>query len=212
MAIEYNDKFQAFFQNLLIDEGGYVPASRARNINDAGEATKYGISLKFLRSLHLNESDLNHDGIIDENDIVILTESQAKELYFLHFWNPLYARINNVQLAYRLFNFGVNAGTRTAVRLLQEIVNETLMSETLLTDGVFGINSLNVVNGFTNGQKLYDNYIIRISEYYKSLHKPQFLSGWLNRLKNVLPDRIIKKLVTNYFIITSFLVILFSFT
>ena len=57
--------------------------------------------------------------------------------------------------------------------------NDTLQTPTLVTDGVFGNNTLGVVNGIQNRQKLYDNYIMAIQLFYQSLNKPQFLNGWL---------------------------------
>ena len=179
------DRFDAFFANLMVDEGGYVPQRQARIINDPGGATIYGISLRFLKSCGINVGDLNHDGVIDAKDIVMLTQDQAKELYFLYFWNPLYDKILNVQLANRIFNFGVNAGKVKSVLSIQQAVNDTLQGSQIEVDGVFGNGSLEAVNGLQTSS-LYNNYILRIANYYKSLNKPQFLNGWLNRLKRLI--------------------------
>ena len=59
-------EFQAFFDNLMIDEGGKVTGDQARKINDSGGATKFGISLRFLQGLGIEAGDINHDGVIDE--------------------------------------------------------------------------------------------------------------------------------------------------
>jgi hypothetical protein len=48
-----------------------------------------------------------------------------------------------------------------------------------------------VANGIQNQQKLYDNYIMAIQLFYQSLNKPQFLNGWLARLKRLLPQSLI---------------------
>jgi lysozyme family protein len=188
----FYDDFDAFFDQLMTDEGGYVPESQARQTKDTGGTTSYGISLSFLQGLNIDVADLNHDGVIDAKDIVCLTKGQAKELYFLYFWNPLYPQIKSIQLANRLFNFGVNSGKPKAVSILQKACNDTLQAPTLVTDGVFGNNTLGVANGIQNQQKLYDNYIMAIQLFYQSLNKPQFLNGWLQRLNRLLPDSLIK--------------------
>ncbi|MHB8483282.1 MAG: glycosyl hydrolase 108 family protein [Nitrospiria bacterium] len=190
----FYDEFDAFFDQLMTDEGGYVPENQARHIKDTGGATSYGISLSFLKGLGINAGDINNDGVIDAKDIVCLTKGQAKELYFLYFWNPLYLQIKSIQIANRLFNFGVNAGKPKAVSLLQQACNDTLQAPSLVVDGVFGQNTLGVVNGIQNQQKLYDNYIISIQSFYQSLNKPQFLSGWIARLKRLLPQSLIDKI------------------
>ena len=54
-------------------EGGFVNDPR-----DPGGATKFGISLRFLRSIGL---DLNRDGIIDGIDIRGLSHVAAKKIF-----------------------------------------------------------------------------------------------------------------------------------
>lgn len=195
---QYHDNFYSeftvFFNNLLIDEGGYVPGKQARAIKDPGGATKFGISLSFLKSCSVDLADINHDGIIDEKDIVLLTQAQAAELYFKYFWNPLYPKITNIQLANRLFNLGVNTGKPRAVMLLQQAVNDSLQAPTLKRDGIFGAGTLGAVNGIAFPQKLYDRYIVLIEDYYRALNKPQFLAGWIKRTLRLLPQSWIDKI------------------
>lgn len=194
---EYSDlfleEFEVFFLHLLQDEGGYLPGKQARALKDKGGATNLGISLKFLRSLDIDEGDINNDGVIDEEDIIILTKEQAKELYFKYFYNPIYSRIKDVQLANRIFNFGVNAGKRTSVKLLQITINGLMDTKLLVEDGILGRNTLEAVNNIFH-LKLYDNYIINISEFYRQLNKPQFFPGWINRLTRKLPLNLLIRL------------------
>lgn len=190
----FYEEFEAFFNNLLIDEGGYLPKKQARKIRDRGGSTKYGISLNFLKSCSIDLADVNHDGIINEKDIVLLTKIQAKKLYFVYFWNPLYCKIKDIQLANRIFNFSVNTGKLRAIKLLQSSANDCLQAELLKMDGIFGIHTLSFINSIQPQHKIYDEYINNISDYYKGLHKPQFLNGWLRRLKRLLPKSVIEKL------------------
>lgn len=187
---EFSDSFNKYFNHLEKDEGGYLPGHQAKKIKDFGGATNRGISLKFLLSLGIDrndfeaDGDINNDGVIDEKDIVCLTREQAKILYFKYFYNPLYDLIKEKAIANRLFNFGVNAGKERAVIILQETINEVLDAKILKVDGIFGRKTLAAINGIDPG-KLYDRYIINIEYYYRKLNKPQFLTGWLNRLKRL---------------------------
>ena len=189
----YGYAFNRYFDQLLEDEGGYVPTKRAKKIKDPGGATNYGISLRFLKSCSIDVADLNNDGVIDEKDIMILTPVQAKTLYFKYFWNPLYPEIRNIQLENRLFNLGVNIGRATAVKILQHSINKVIQTKLLKPDGRFGRKTLAAVKN-VNQEKLYQQFIIDAEDYYRSLNKPQFINGWLRRLSKLLPDTTVQKI------------------
>jgi lysozyme family protein len=187
------DKFDVFFNHLLEDEGGYLPGKRAKKIGDPGGATSWGISLRFLISCGVDVGDINNDGIVDEKDIVLLSKGQAKELYFKYFWNPLYTEIRHIQLANRIFNFGVNSGKRRSVKILQFSINKMMDIPLLKVDGIFGRKSLAAIKN-VNQDKLYETYIIEIERFYRSLDKPQFIRGWLRRLSRLIPRKIVVKI------------------
>lgn len=175
------------------NEGGEVSGEKARKLGDTGGATKYGISLAFLKKLNLNIADINCDGVIDEKDIMVLTYEQAKELYYRFFYNPLYESIIYEELAFRLFDFGINAGPPNAVILLQKSVNTFLKLGTLKEDGVFGIRTLGVVNTIppvatkTIAELSYEIYRFCIREFYATRkNKAKFYTGWINRLNRTL--------------------------
>ena len=182
----FGKEFSAFFDQLMIDEGGFLTGDQAKKFKDPGGATKFGISLKFLQGCGVNVADINNDGVINEQDIVALTKDQARELYFRYFFNPLYLKIDNVQIANKVFNIGVNIGKVKAVEILQDSVNKTFGAPLVSVDGSFGMKTLAAVN-HVNQQKLYDNYVIAIEAYYTSLNKGQFLAGWIKRVKELLP-------------------------
>jgi len=189
------DKFNVFFDHLIEDEGGYLPGRIAKRTGDHGGATNMGISLRFLISCGVDVGDINNDGIVDEKDIMLLTKQQAKELYFKYFFNPLYIDIRNVQLANRLFNFGVNVGKRTSVKILQRSVNKMMDIPLIKIDGLFGRNTLAAVRN-VNQDKLYQQFIIDAEDYYRSLNKPKFLKGWLTRLSKLIPNSVVRKIKT----------------
>jgi lysozyme family protein len=61
------------------------------------------------------------------------------------YWNPNYDKIDDVSLAYRIFDFGINAGVYTSVIILQKALNK--FSEAgLKVDGVFGARTLECTN------------------------------------------------------------------
>ena len=188
-------EFEAFFNHLLDDEGGYLPGRVAKRIGDGGGATNLGISLRFLKTCSVDLADINHDGVIDEKDIMLLTKQQAKVLYFKYFWNPLYIDIKHIQLSNRIFNFGVNAGKRTSVKVLQRTINKMMDIPLLRVDGLFGRNTLKAVKS-VDRDKLYRFYIIEVEDYYRSLNKPQFIKNWLRRLSKLIPNNIVRKIKT----------------
>lgn len=183
--MNYSNRFELLFNHLLKDEGGYLPGRVAKKIGDSGGATKYGISIKFLQSCKINEADIDNNGVINESDIVLLSQEQAKKLYYRYFYSDLYDEIKDIQIANRLFNFGVNAGKQRAVRLLQIVLNKHLKMKLLKEDGVFGRKTLTVLNN-SEPSIIYDKYVAAIEEFYRQLKKPQFLKGWLDRLRRVL--------------------------
>lgn len=187
--------FESFFNHLIDDEGGYLPGKIAKKIGDTGGATNHGISLRFLKTCNVDIADVNSDGVIDEKDIVLLTKKQAKVLYFKYFWNPLYMDIKHVQLSNRIFNFGVNAGKRTSVKVLQRTVNKLMDIPLLKVDGIFGRNTLKAVKN-VDREKLYRRYIIEVEDYYRSLNKPQFMRNWMRRLSRLIPNSIVRKIKT----------------
>lgn len=149
--------------------------------NDPGGPTKYGISLLFLKKLSLIEGDIDHDGDIDAEDIRAISESKSKELYYNYFWYPLHLQlINNDHLCLHLFDHGVNAGTKTAVKILQKMLG-------LTKDGIIGPKTSQKINEYTDPKELIINYANQRKNYYDQIiminsHLMEFKKGWYNRV------------------------------
>lgn len=166
--------FNDYFEVILKHEGGYSDHSA-----DPGGATKYGISILFLKNLSLEDGDVDHDGDIDVNDIKALSIEDSMELYHKFFWNPLHLEgIESEELKLHLFDHGVNAGTKTAIKLLQRVLD-------LVDDGIIGKVTISAANNYT--EDLIERYKQARKEYYdkiitKNPRLEVFRKGWFRRV------------------------------
>lgn len=189
---DHEQRWAAIFARLLKTEGGLV-----NNKNDPGGVTKYGVSLRFLAIKGLidvdrdgyADFDLNRDGRVDALDVKLLTPANAEALYLklfyieTGFWSlprPFDAAV---------FDFGVNAGTGTSVRLLQKAVN-TLTRPPLEVDGALGPNTRRGVVEALKSGPLLTEFRNQVTTHYRYLvaHNGKlepFLGGWLNRVKEL---------------------------
>lgn len=184
----YPERFSMFVMASIDNEGGLVTGAKAKIIKDAGGATNYGISLRFLRKIGLQDGDINKDGIIDEKDILILDYDGVKKLYYKYFWNNYYGDLASLEIAFRIFDFGIMSGPGFAVKLAQRRLNSYVNQKLLIEDGVFGTKTLLALNGLhpvfkkNFGELIAEDYVLAYKIYLKELNKPQFIKGWLNRL------------------------------
>lgn len=145
---------------ILKNEGGYV-----NHPNDPGGETNFGIAKKFYPDL----------------DIKNLTHNQAIEIYHLDYWDKMnLLGINNENLVLHLFDMGVNAGIKTAIKMIQRIVGAK-------ADGSIGPITTGLINDYP--EDLAELYKAERKKYYSNLarRKPDlqvFLNGWLNRIEN----------------------------
>ncbi len=189
---DHEQRWAAIFARLLKTEGGLV-----NNKNDPGGVTKYGVSLRFLAIKGLidvdrdgyADFDLNRDGRVDALDVKLLTPANAEALYLklfyieTGFWSlprPFDAAV---------FDFGVNAGTGTSVRLLQKAVN-ALTRPPLEVDGALGPNTRRGVVEALKSGPLLTEFRNQVTAHYRYLvaHNGKlepFLGGWLNRVKEL---------------------------
>ena len=167
-------EFKDYFNIILKHEGGLVD-----HPNDPGGTTKYGVSLLFLKDLNLEDGDIDQDGDIDKEDIKALTIQDSEELYLKFFWDPLHLEgLKLEELKLHIFDHGVNAGTRTAVKLLQRILGST-------PDGDLGKNTTKAANNYT-GDIIGEYKKARVNYYLAIITKnPKlavFKKGWLKRI------------------------------
>lgn len=170
--------FNKAIEHIIKNEGGYSdhPA-------DPGGATKYGISLKFLKSEGI---DVNSDGLINIDDITYLDLIEAKKIYKEYFWNPnKYEFIKDQGVATKAFDLCVNMGSRQANKILQRSVNNTELQPNLSIDGVIGGKTIDAVNK-VKSKFVQDVMRVEATAYYNELivKNPKlsvFRNGWMNR-------------------------------
>ncbi len=174
--------FDIAVQKVLEHEGHF-----SNDPDDPGGATNYGISLRFLLQseegmpAHIFETlDVDHDGTITAEDIQKMTVEQAKEIYKTLFWDKNdYNKINPQWIAVKVFDLCVNMGAPQAHKCLQRAVRAA-SSIVLEDDGVLGPKTIAAVNG-VNLNMLLSALKSEAAGFYRSLNRPKYLAGWLNR-------------------------------
>jgi lysozyme family protein len=114
--------------------------------NDKGGPTKYGVSLRFLKSIPIEDADLNGDGVVTWQDVYSMRLEQAQGLFHRYFAQPLFVESWPRPLAAVLLDTGVNCGRGSAARWAQAAFNTHRGSfgqnlYALQEDGCFGQKS-----------------------------------------------------------------------
>lgn len=155
-----NDRFLRAVEYVLKHEGGYV-----NDPDDPGGETKFGISKRSFPEL----------------DIKSLTRNQAIAIYWGEYWRPEYDETGGEALATKVFDLAVNMGHKTAHRILQTAMNNIITDGHIAEDGIIGPVTLSCLNR-TRPMQVMTWFLVAMEKYYRSLNKPKFLDGWLNRL------------------------------
>ncbi|MBK8387227.1 MAG: hypothetical protein IPL11_17170 [Candidatus Accumulibacter sp.] len=161
---------------IVVDkEGGFSDHPR-----DRGGPTNLGITLRTLASWQ----GLNFEEITEEAkakllaDLKALTKREAAEIYRANYWLPMRCGDLPRGVDLMLFDFGVNAGPRTSVKLMQRAVGVT-------ADGSLGPLTLAAATA-TDAGKLIDALAEARLAYYRSLDNfDVFGAGWSKRTADV---------------------------
>lgn len=152
---------------------------------DPGGATRWGISLRYLRTLGEKVGDLDGDGDVDWQDIQNMTLTQAMDLYFSGWWDRYpFARIIDPEIATKLFDASINMGTKQAVIIAQRAMKENGIAVGN-PDGNFGPMTLAGLNRITRWIFL-KRYRDLLAGFYIGLiatnpEREKYRNGWLNR-------------------------------
>ena len=163
-------KFISAYEKMIRNEGGYV---NHKVEGDRGGQTYAGIarvfhpSWKGWRLIDANQSD---------SDQLI---TFVMEFYRENFWDALQAsQVERQGIAESLFDFAVNAGIRTAVKLAQIVVGAN-------PDGIIGSKTLAKLNSTDEELFIAKYALAKVARYTKIARRDRsqrkFLLGWLNR-------------------------------
>ena len=162
--------------HILKWEGG---AKYTNDPLDRGGATKYGITLNTLISIHY---DANKDGKVDVNDVKALQLEDFKKILKRQYWDRWKADdINNQSIANLLVDWLWGSGVN-GIKIPQHLLG-------VPADGIVGQKTINALN--TSNQRYIYNKVweARKQFYYdivkKSPSQQKWLQGWLNRLNDL---------------------------
>ncbi len=156
-------------------EGGYV-----ENQNDPGGATKYGISLRFLKQQGI---DIDGDGDIDVADIKSLSPEDAVCIMRREFWDELgLGDLGKPLCARVIYDTAVNMGPFYARKLLQKALG-------VPADGVWGQITRSAIRICNDKHTAVSMCHIRRARYHELVQKNAalgaFLKGWLRRVDSL---------------------------
>ena len=170
-------EFNFAFEKMLSHEGGY-----SNDPDDLGKETYKGIS----RANHKNWSGWSRiDKYKDKPDFPSILDKdvwlqrEIKEFYRRNYWCPLNAdQISNQAIAASIFDFSVNTGIVTSVRLIQSIVGTK-------ADGLIGEQTLKRINTLDFGYVQTAFTIAKIKHYIAIIKKrpvnKKYFYGWVIR-------------------------------
>lgn len=167
--------FKKYFPILVEWEG-----SAFENVaGDNGGPTKYGI---ILSEWIAKGYDKNGDGIVDVNDLKLITANDAMSIAKSHYWDRCKADdIENQSIANMLVDFSYNCGVGLAIMKIQQCVG-------VIADGVIGDKTITAIN--TEPQETLFNNLkaVRLKYYQDIVHNHpkqiKFLKGWNNRTQS----------------------------
>lgn len=173
--------FKTAFMQVLKNEGSY-----SNDPQDAGGETYKGIARKKNRNwpgwviVDAVKSKPNFPRGLDTNtDLQLKVESFYQQQY----WNTIRGdEIINQDIAFSIFDFGVNAGVATSSKLAQKVAGAKV-------DGDIGAKSIIAINQM-NPQHFLAAFALAKIERYCSLceTKPtnkKFFYGWVRRTLNL---------------------------
>lgn len=179
-------------REIIRREGGYV-----NDPDDPGGATKHGVTVHTMRRLGF---DLNADGKVDANDVRLLDEVQAAEIFLKHyFYGPKLDQLPE-PLQPSVFDMYVNAGGH-AVKILQRLLGQ--IGIPVAVDGVLGPKTVKAVQNamLMAPDHLVDAYGIARRNYYYQLADRRAASrkyararsggkgGWIKRAEEFITAR-----------------------
>ncbi len=170
----YSERFERWFNMILSFEGIY-----GNDPSDSGGETYCGICRKLFPSLRvwksLDKLPYKAKRAYKGSDVEM---AEIKNIYYDKFWDKVKGDgYDDVDLAFQVADFAVNAGVLTSIKKLQYILG-------IKQDGIVG----NVTLSHANSRKDITEKFKQIRrDYYKAISKKgnniKFLKGWLLRVE-----------------------------
>lgn len=158
------------------------------NRNDPGGITRYGISIRFIRSL--DPATLKRYGLMDYPDnpekMASLPWETAYRLYEGEFWQHApFGEIPSQKLCNDVFDSAVNQGIGNAIKCLQRAVWASSGGSAITEDGIMGPKTIQAVQKCAQ-RELNAAFRAERAWHYRKVAElnPQckiFLKGWLRR-------------------------------
>lgn len=169
--------FKKAFKKTRGHEGGYV-----NDPDDRGGETYKGVSRSNWPNWNgwklIDKAKKRKDFPANLEEIDLL---QANIFFFYReeFWNEIKGNaIQNQQIAESLFDYAVNAGVKTAVKLIQEASGVDI-------DGIVGVHTLGALNSVRPELLLLRFMNLKIKRYIeickKNSSQKKFFYGWVRR-------------------------------
>lgn len=165
---------EGFFVNDKLDNGKMTYCGISRRAHPDWEGWK-------IVDAHL---PLKYNQKIESEEL----DNMVLNLYMKLYYIPMkIASINSLMLSAHVFCHGVNAGSSTAIKLLQKAINSVYKAQ-IAVDGKIGTQTLSYANKESKMNTLIAEYIDRRNEFYQNIVKrnpsqKKFLKGWLSRVK-----------------------------
>ena len=109
-------------------------------------------------------------------DVWAALQSDIEAIYLNEYWKP-WCDLLPIGADYMFFDMSVNGGPHEAIILGQRALGVT-------ADGRVGPITREAIRA-SNSVDLITKYTAQKEAFYRSLHQPRFLKGWLNRNKEV---------------------------
>lgn len=161
-----NRRFAECVAVVLAHEGGFVDHPQ-----DPGGATNMGITLRTLREWRSDDT-LGPEALRD------LSETEAREIYFARYWNPIRADELPPGVDLAVFDWAVHGGVRRAARDLQAALN-------VRVDGAIGRQTLEAARRADPAAVVRGVCARRLTHLQTRPHWATFGRGWERRVRAV---------------------------
>lgn len=179
-------------RQIVSREGGFV-----NDPDDPGGATNRGVTIGTMRKLGL---DLDRDGDVDVDDVKLVSEKLAIEIFVRNYFEKPKIRILPECLHDTVFDMYVNAGGN-AVKILQRMINR--LGYSITVDGALGSQTAGAAHALSRLSEtlLRDAYGVERREYYYALadgrpasrkyarRKDGGKGGWIVRAEEFISPR-----------------------